>query len=425
MNIIAQSFRDLGPAAVDMWRVFSSSWYIVLPVPLYITMKFFWLDHINDKYIGALDWMLLEIIPPRDIEKSPKPMESIFFGMAGVSKSINPLEEFVQGMVPDNFSLELVGDEGMVHFYIRTQRKYRNLVEANFYAQYPDIQIVEVPDYVDDVPKILPNAQWDIWGVDFVNTAPDAYPIRTYKKFEEDITGKMIDPLANMVEVMGKLGPGQKIWLQYIITPVSEKWHLEGRAVVDKIKGKEVKKENILESVFGDLKDVCANIFSALYKEVEFPKAEKKEEQPLEFRLTPGEREVLKAVEDNLGKNMFKTKMRMIYVGRREGYDKSLGVSAFIGSIKQFADHNLNGFKPDDITKTVGLYVFTKSRLRYRQRRILKKYRSRHSGDGPRFHLSTEELATLYHIPDMQVVAPSVVRVDAKRGGAPANLPVE
>jgi hypothetical protein len=42
-----------------------------------------------------------------------------------------------------------------------------------------------------------------------------------------------------------------------------------------------------------------------------------------------------------------------------------------------------------------------------------------------RFLFSTEELATIFHIPDMGVLAPSLTRVSAKRGGAPANLPTQ
>jgi hypothetical protein len=45
--------------------------------------------------------------------------------------------------------------------------------------------------------------------------------------------------------------------------------------------------------------------------------------------------------------------------------------------------------------------------------------------DGFKMTLSSEELATVFHLPDMSVVAPSITRVEAKRGGAPANLPVE
>jgi hypothetical protein len=170
--------------------------------------------------------------------------------------------------------------------------------------------------------------------------------------------------------------------------------------------------------------DVFSNLIIALTKPVEFKEESKKEEQPLEFRLSPGEREVLKAIEDNLGKLQFFTKGRFIYVGRRENFDRSLGVTSFFGGIKQFNDENLNGFKPGSDTKTVSAYFFKESRLRYRQRKILRRYRSR-SMDGFKMTLSSEELATVFHLPDMSVVAPSITRVEAKRGGAPANLPVE
>jgi hypothetical protein len=46
-------------------------------------------------------------------------------------------------------------------------------------------------------------------------------------------------------------------------------------------------------------------------------------------------------------------------------------------------------------------------------------------GEGGFLVMSTEELATVFHFPDMNVLAPSLTRVEAKRGGAPSNLPIE
>ena len=353
-------------------------------------------------------------------------MEALFAGMAGVEKGFLPTEIYVQGMFADSFSLELVSDGGQVHFYIRTLRKYRHLVEAHLYAQYPDVEVREAEDYVNDVPKVVPNKQWDLWGTDFELTKADAFPIRTYDRFEESVTGKMIDPLSGLVEAMGKLPPGQKIWLQYVITPLSPAWAAkEGRKAADKLKGKVVEEESFLSKVWTDLKDVIFNAFSigALKGEVKLTEKSKKEDQPLEFRLSPVERDVLKAVEDSLGKIFYDVKMRMILIGRKQGFDKTF-VSSFIGGIKQFNDDNLNGFKPDNDSKTFANFVFIKPRLRFRQRKILGRYRSR-SDAGKTFALNTEELATVFHLPDMQVVAPSVTRVEARRSGAPANLPIE
>jgi hypothetical protein len=59
------------------------------------------------------------------------------------------------------------------------------------------------------------------------------------------------------------------------------------------------------------------------------------------------------------------------------------------------------------------------------QRRIFRRYIDRDPQPyDVRFLLSTEELATLFHIPDMSVTAPNLNRVVAKRGGAPTNLPI-
>lgn len=415
----------------SVFSVVTSVWFILFPPILFYVFKLLWALHASGHYASGIKWVLLEIIPPRDIEASPLPMESIFTAFAGVIKSPTAAEEFIKGEFPTSFSLEIASIEGQVHFYIRTQVGFRNLVEAHFYAQYPNVEIVEVDDYVHLVPKTIPNKDWDLWGVDFKLTKPDLYPIKSYKNFEETITGKMIDPLAGLIETMGKLGPGQFLWLQYIITPYTEKWYDTGKATVDEFLGRsKPKKHGFFGGLFVFLGEVVINTFRGLIgSELVFSSGsapEKKEEQPLEFRLSPGEKDVLKALQANLAKQMYKTRMRHIYIGRRNVFSKQTGVSAFIGGIKQFNDQNLNCLVPIDSSKTYANYIFTEERLRFRQRRLFRRYISRDSDpQSTRFLFSAEELATVFHIPDMAVTAPSLTRVATKRGGAPANLPLQ
>jgi len=406
-------------------------WFIIFPPLLLFLFKELWIRYAWGKYLSKVKWVLLEIIPPRDIEKSPQLMESIFSGFAGVIKTPTMAESWIKGEIPTAFSLEIASIEGTVHMYVRTQTGFRDLVEAHFYAQYPDIEIVEVPDYVDSVPRSVPNKDWELWGTDFELVKDDLYPIKTYKYFEESVTGKMIDPLAGVIETMSKAGPGQYMWLQYIMTPLKEDWNKKGQETVDEFLGK-VKEEHmgVLGRLFMDIKDVLMNIGKGLLgQEVTFTSsesAEKKEEAPLEFRLSPGEKDVLKALQANLGKPMFQIRMRYLYIGRQEVFTKTTGVSAFIGSIKQFADLNMNSFKPNDDTKTYANYIFTKERLRFRQRRMFRRYITRDTDpQHTRFLLSSEELATVFHIPDMAVIAPTMARVAAKKSGAPANLPIQ
>jgi hypothetical protein len=426
MDLISNSLSEIVSSTKMAGQIFGYTWFFILPPFLYFLFKVLWMYHVQEAFWASASWLVLEIIPPKNIEKSPKPMESLFVGFAGVEKSFSTLEEYVEGGFPDYMSLELVSDQGTVHFYIRTMKKYRHLIEAHLYAQYPDVEIMEVPDYVDNVPKFVPNAQWDLWGADVAMTKDhDAYPIRTYPTYEETVSGTMIDPLAGLIEVMGKLGPGQHIWLQWIIAPTSPKWNsTKGKELSEKLKGKEKKKEDLASIIWKDLTDVFGGIFKYLSAPVEFEAEKKKDEQPLDTRLSPMERDVLKAVEANLGKVQFTTKGRFLYLGRRENYDKPLGVSAFWGALKQFGDDNLNGFKPDGDTKTFANYIFKESRLRYRQRKVFRRYKVRNR-DGVKTVLSSEELATIFHLPDMNVLAPAMSRVEAKRGGAPSNLPIE
>jgi hypothetical protein len=417
------NFLDIFSAFIEIFKSLFEFWWIVLPVLLFFLFKPLWMDFIiqysEKSHLRGLDWTYLEIIPPKNIEKGPRIMESLYQGIAGVVVGINPIDKYIKGVVLERFSLEIVGEEGVMHFYIRTQKKHRNLIEAQIYAHIPDAEVVEVEDYTKKFPKIIPNRDWDLWGTDIEKVEPDPVPIRTYDKFEESITGTSIDPLAAMAEVIGKLGPGQHIWLQYVLDPQEEVWKKKYVKIIDKL----AKKVEVKEAgIFGHLADVFANLFGALWGPIEFSTSEKAQDQPLEFKLTPGEKELLKATEENFNLNFFRVKMRLIILGRREVFDKAV-VTAFFGSLKQFSDLNHNNLKPNDPSKTYANYVLRKSRLAARQRKIYRRYRDRDM-DGKTFHFSSRELATVFHFPNIEVKAPSINQIQAKRGSAPANLPV-
>lgn len=427
MDLIASSLKDIVETSSSIGRVFSSTWYFIMPPFFYWAFKLMWMSHtFNTKFLPSIPFMILEIIPPQNIEKSPKLMESFFAGLHGVDTTIPNSEKYILGRAIEFFSLELVGDSGNIHFYIRAPRWDRGIIESNIYAQYPDAQIVEADDYTNTVPKILPNKQWEVWGADAKLNGPDPMPIKTYNKFQEDITGKMIDPLSSILEILGRLGPNQKIWFQILINPIKEGWeHEEGKKMIDELAGKKSEKKGLLENLMNDVVDVFGNLFKATYSEIEFPsREEKKEEAPLEFRLTPGEKERLKALEENMTKNQFRCQIRFVYLGRRENFDKPGVVGGFWGAMKQFSDMYSNGISIDDRTKTYAWYFMVKSRLRWRQRRLIQRYVDREP-EGKIFALSTTELATIFHLPDMSAMAPSIPRVESKLSGAPSNLPIK
>ncbi len=427
MELILATFRDTAQTFPVIWKIFSYTWFLILPKAFYELFIFLWMKHIQRAYLFSLNFSVLELIPPRNIEKSPKLMESFYNALSGTDKGFSAHEKYIAGLLPTLFSLELVSEEGKIHFYIRTIKDFRNLVEANLYAQYPDMEINEVEDYTKKFPKILPNSEWELWGTDIEPTKKDVYPILTYQYFKEDVTGKMIDPLASVLEYLGKVGKDQHVWIQFLIAPDPPDWSKkEAKAVRDEVLG--VKKpEEFSKRIASDFMDVISNIFSGIFGEPEFKTEAKTQQQSLsiEAPLTTQEKFALQAMEENAGKSFFRTKLRYIYLGKKEKFnqDKTWSISAFFGAFKQFADMNLNGFKPNNDSKTYSLYIATQPRMRYRQRKIYKRYLDR-DPEGVNMHMSTAELATIFHFPDMSIVAPSVPRVEARRGAAPSNLPI-
>ena len=403
------------------------TWYIIVPVTFYLIFRSLWGRYVCINDFGAKqNEILLELIPPRDIEKSPKIMERFFDSIAATDAGVNMINKYCHCAQNPFFSLEIVGTEGMAHFYIRTPSALRNLIEGSLYAQYPGLEIMEVEDYVFKIPRVIPNEEWTLKGFELNLLKADAYPIKTYQYFEEDVTGKMIDPLASMMEAITNLGPGQHMWLQYVIQADRPDWFAGwGKSAVLDFLGKTPKPTGFFDRLLHDLTDVLSHIFTGWFIVSEFTAygEVKKDEQPLEFRLTPGEKQTLKSLEENIAKAMFQVYMRLVVVGRKDFFTAT-NLGGAMSSIKQFADNHTNQFVPVDRSKVYADYVMTKSREAYRMRKLLAKYRDRDDVGYP-FHLSTEELATIFHLPDMSVMAPSVRRTDSRRGGAPSNLPLQ
>jgi hypothetical protein len=419
-SFLKQYFEAIG-------QLYSISWWWAGPIVLFYLFKILWKKYSFGQYLGTLKFVMLEIKPPRNIERSPRTMEQVFAALHGVWSTPNYIDKFVRGKwAQASLSFEIQGVNGEMHFMVRCERKFRNFVESLIYSQYPEAEIQEVEDYTQSVPKNTPNGEWDLWGVDFKKAKDSAYPIRTYKYFQEDVTKGMIDPLAELADVIAGLPPGQQIWLQFVVTPEPDKdWQGAVKKVATKLAGKEVKSEPFFVfRFFAQAWEVLRLAFSYIFSsEIEFSAEAKKDEQPLMFKLTPGEQEILKAVEESIAKKGYRTKMRFIYIGRREGFDRGF-LAGVNGAIHQFNDAMLNSFAHENETKTFANYIWVESRMRFAQRKIFNRYLDR-DFDGPTFVLNAEELATVYHMPDMSVVSPAISRVEAKKGGAPINLPIE
>ncbi|KKU15734.1 MAG: hypothetical protein UX22_C0004G0055 [Candidatus Jorgensenbacteria bacterium GW2011_GWA2_45_9] len=104
-------------------------WLFLIIVPMLESTWLFWKQEVFKK---SLKFILLEIKIPRIIEKSPQAMEQVLANLHTLRNAPGDVSErYREGEVTVWFSLEIASFGGEVHFYIRCQKKQKNLVDGN------------------------------------------------------------------------------------------------------------------------------------------------------------------------------------------------------------------------------------------------------------------------------------------------------
>jgi hypothetical protein len=418
-------------------------WWLLFPLFLSIEFRTLYLWWINWDYCYAKKkWAVLEIVPPKEVLVPLKAMEDIFTIMWGANYAPpNWREKWCEGELADAsgwMSWEVVSIEGTLHFYVRVLDALKGTLETALYGHYPELEIHEVADYTKSVPQNIPNQEWNVYGEDFVLGTPAPYPIRTYEKFFEPqgekiaAEEKRIDPLSSLLEMMSKLGPGEQYWVQFITMSSDEpKFKKEAQKIIIKLSKRAVKKTMTL---YDHIIRVLHDLVLGPAKEGEgyyWLDPSQSEESDRELLLTPGEREVLSEVENKLKRPIFRTGIRAVYVARREHFQaghRTLARAYFA----HFQTQNLNHLRFSKVTRPKTQYFFRTSIPYIRTRKQFRNYVLRFSPLFPNRTkelciLNTEELATLWHFPlkITGLVAPTMSRVESKKGGPPPNLPTE
>jgi len=390
------------------------------PIPLAFLALYLWNHYKKESLIVDIKWTLLEVLVPRDVIKTPAAMELIF------SNAIAPKLWY---------SLELVSINGRVHFYIRTPSSIRDLVETQIYAQYPQAKVVEVEDYVFNVPQYKKDGDWYMWGCEFNKKKEDFLPIKTYKGFGDDMKTGIdeefkIDPITPTIEFLGSLAEGQQMWVQILVRQNTKKYYSEA-------KSKKV-----------DFFDAAQEFLLKLHKP--YTKVNKVDGAADTDIKTPKTLEpTVKAINDQLGQAHFDCGIRVVTLSDKRKVSEDLFNNLRRSSRLIFNQYTLsysNQFNRINSTEfdsawadPLGSSVHkVKERLLnfYRMRTFFHpsllwdiKYSSFLSAFFPTgkpeiFVLSNEELATIYHFPGMVSETPSFKRIESKIAKPPSNLPM-
>jgi len=400
-----------------------------------------WIHYIQQDFISGIDFVLLEIVPPREVLRSPKAMELFITNALYHFSYKGGKEEYWQGAVWFWFSLEIVSIDGQVHFYIRTPTRVRSLIETQMYAQYPQAQVKAVEDYTLGVDEISPKSAWNAWGCEFKLLRPEAFPIKTYVDFGLDKDPKeefKVDPISPLVEFFGSLQKGEQAWVQFVITPSKKTYHTEGTWFGKHDWVKEARNE-----YFRFMKD-----YTAIKGE---PGGKLGKDARIEIRSQPHVDREVKAMNAKITKLGFDTGIRVFYVAKKEVYTVNRRKDIRL-IFRQYEAPDINGFTRHNSTQGdaySGVFPASAETVMFLANRMLHEYRERaffhlplrhelfnvHKIPWPlsgfvrayfhpvNFVLNAEEIATLWHFPGQIMRVPTLERIESKEASPPTNLP--
>ncbi len=188
----------------------------------------------------------------------------------------------------------------------------------------------------------------------------DYLPLKVYKDLPTD-------PLSSITSVMAKMREGEGAAMQVLIAPTDSNWRGKGRAYVGKVKKREANPESAKYSV---------------------------------------DPKVLEAIDAKCSKPGFKTVIRLaVSSTSKEAAEAHL--NNLIGSFEQFSgDHN----------------VFTKNRHLFKRAFMVDFIYRYFPILGKASVLNSEELATVFHLPNKTVETPHIHWLLSKRAPAPQEI---
>lgn len=445
-NALLPNFSDIFHYAF-LFIVTYYGWVVFVLGLLYM-LWFEYNEEIQGQFVKRTEWVFLRILVPKDSRVSTLAVENIFAQMHALHRSLTFGEKYVEGKFQLWYSLEIISLGGQVSFVIRAPKRNQHMVESAFYSQYPTAEIHEVADYMENFKLDVynKNNEFEFFGTEWKMVQDSVIPIKTYKDFEHpSAEEKIIDPLANVIETLERVKPHEFLGLQILVQVIqNDEWEARAQRKIKELTGEEMPHEASFINFFL----APFNWFAKFsYKETLFGHAEHATHDNEEQRsprnnwlsMSEGEKQRVTLIENKLNKPCYNCKIRLMYIAPKNQYDKGRRFE-LIGALRQFSPGGgagvHNTLKPDMATWTKLDAYFSESlegpviewKTNYRKHWFLKGYKNRSVYIGaPKFLLSTEEVASLFHFPITaeDKASPSLVQsVASKTSRPPADLPV-
>lgn len=356
------------PSIVFMFLVFATG---IATFLWYQARKKYLLTKVNEQ---IKDKVILKIAVPRANQKSPLAAEQLFSALHGIG--LNKAKSF------DHFSLEVAAGNYGIHFICVVDKQYKTFVENQIYAQYPEAQIVEVQDYANSLSQ-----KQNIQITELKLLREYYFPIRTFPSFE-------VDPLASITGAVSSLPAGHEVFIQIVARPIGDSWQAEGKKYVEG-KRNQVDKEG------------------------------------KRIQLESGESDLIKLVETKNSKVGFQFIVRILATSGSQ-MDSQRLTNEVMAAFGQYRTAVFNSIGVPKVLKgwpafkqQISDYIrktFYGQRLGEKLSK-LEKFSTRYLNEFTKDVVNTEELASLYHLPNISVETPNIAWAMARQLEYPLNLP--
>lgn len=321
----------------------------------------------------------------------------VFFSTLGGVKAQRGWTAFWYGR-NDHFALEVVADrEGLVTFYASVPRYMQQYVEQQIHAQYESAEITEVEDYNIFEPQGV------VVGSRLKLKKHHMFAVNTYDNMDSD-------PLNALTNVLSKFEKEEGAAIQFILRSARPEWHERPVRVA-----RSMQQGRTLEQA---VRDVTANPIIKVFRE--FGHVTRKSEDrktagidrqtQREYRLSPMEEEVVKALEEKTARPGFDVNVRVL-------------VSAASKDVATYKLQNiLNAFTQYSGYQYGNSFVASKPSS---DDALINDYIYRHIDEKRSFVLNTKEMASLWHLPLSTTETPNIRWLVARKSAPPPNMPKE
>jgi len=371
---------------------------------LFLVIKF-------NKHLHRVPKVIMQIKVSKNNEKSAVVAEHIFSTLHSATVPETFINWFL-GKKSQNFSFEIASINQHLYFYVWVPKKMSSLVKGQLYAQYPDIEIQIVDDYASIKTDQAVCAELE-------TSDPYIYPIKRHPEFEDKVSMSFFDPLSAITSTISQLyATDEQMWIQIVVSPLDSSWRHRGNWVAQKISEgfwiqspdyqvwytKMLLKRGFRRVFYFPIRMILSMIGLSAKKAIRTSSISS------EVEKSHGKETIDHAVAGKMAQFGFHTNIRFVYIPRPE--NKAVAenkLKEVMASFYQFNIPRFNSFVPRVVNKNNSI--------------ILKRYKNR-SMVKP-FILCLEEVATLWHLPNITVETPNIQWVMSKKLEAPLNIPLQ